>query len=216
MIKLENIRGAIFDMDGTLIDSMKMWENIASEYLIQQGIVPEENLGKVLKNMSLQQGTEYVIEKYSLTKSVTDVIEGINTLVLIKYEKELQAKEGVIELIQRLDKKKVAMCVATASDYSLAKLCLERIGILPYLKGIYTCGDIGAGKEDPMLFEHALDKLGTNKENTYVFEDSLYALNTAKKAGFKVIAVYDEFSGKDEKALKEQADIYVKIMSELW
>jgi HAD superfamily hydrolase (TIGR01509 family) len=215
MNRMKNLQGIIFDMDGTLIDSTKMWENIASDYLKLKGYQPEDELGMILKNMSLHQGTEYVIKTYSMKETMKEILDGINELTIDKYEKELVAKEGVTELIQRLAKQQVSMCVATASDSRLAKLCLDRIGILKYLKGIYTCGDIGVGKDDPRLFEYALDKLGTPKDCTYVFEDSLYAIETAKKAGFHVVAVYDEASKCDEDALKEKSDIYIRSIKEL-
>ncbi|WP_236354851.1 HAD family hydrolase [Konateibacter massiliensis] len=215
MNKLKNVQGIIFDMDGTLIDSMPMWENIASEYLKIKGFTPEENLGAILKKMSLRQGTEYVIDTYCIKETTEKIIEGINKLVIEKYEKELPAKEGVVELIRRLAEKKVAMCVATASDYEVAKLCLERIGVFNYLKGVYTCDHIGAGKDEPAIFEHALRELGTQKENTYVFEDSLHALETAKNAGFKVVGVYDEASGDEEERIRQRSDFYITTMAEL-
>lgn len=215
MDKLEQMEGVIFDMDGTLIDSMKMWENIASDYLKQKGIIPEDNLGFILKNMSMQQGTDYVIEKYCMQETSKEMIEGINALIIDKYKNELVAKDGVVELIEALAKKNVKMCVATASEYHLAQLCLKRIGVLKHLRGIYSCGDIGVGKDDPKFFEYTLDKLGTSKDKTYVFEDSLYAIETAKRVGLKVVAIYDEASKKDEKDLKEMADIYITTMKEL-
>lgn len=215
MYKLNHVEGVIFDMDGTLIDSMPMWENIASDYLKKKGYYPETNLGSVLKTMSLLQGTEYVIKTYSMKETVKEILDGINELAIEKYEKELKPKEGAVELVQSLAKRGINMCVATASDSRLAKLCLERIGILNLLKGVYTCGEIGVGKDSPKLFEYALEQLGTTKETTYVFEDSLYAVETAKKAGFPVVAIYDEASKEDEIILREKADIYINSMMQL-
>ncbi|MBA4686145.1 MAG: HAD family phosphatase [Candidatus Galacturonibacter soehngenii] len=215
MYKLNHVEGVIFDMDGTLIDSMSMWENIASDYLKKNGYQPEANLGSLLKTMSLLQGTEYVIKTYSMKETVKEILDGINELAIEKYEKELKPKEGAVELVQSLAKRGINMCVATASDSRLAKLCLERIGILNLLKGVYTCGEIGVGKDSPILFEYALEQLGTTKETTYVFEDSLYAVETAKKAGFPVVAIYDEASKEDEIILREKADIYINSMKEL-
>ncbi|MFA9378511.1 MAG: HAD family hydrolase [Lachnotalea sp.] len=215
MNKLINIKGAIFDMDGTLIDSMGIWDNVACDFLKTEGIVARSDLGEVLKSMSMQQGADYVIKEYSLNASTQEIITGVNALIASKYEQELLAKEGVIELVESLETLGVRMCVATASDYHLAEKCLERIGIKRYLEGIYTCGDIQAGKDNPKLFEHAMEKLGTTKEDTYIFEDSLYAIETAKKTGFKVVAVYDESSKKDWDKIKEMADICVTTMNEL-
>jgi HAD superfamily hydrolase (TIGR01509 family) len=215
MNDLKNIKGAIFDLDGTLIDSMGVWENVASDYLKKKGVVPQKNLGDILKSMSLQQGADFVKKQYSLEESSREIITGINKQIADKYEEELPLKEGVIELIEKLASMEVAMCVATASDYHLAEACLTRLGITKYLTGIYTCGELESGKDEPILFEHAMEQLGTTKENTYVFEDSLYAIETAKNAGFKVVAVYDKASDKDMNIIKEKTDIYVTTMKEL-
>lgn len=215
MHKLKQVKGVIFDMDGTLIDSMPMWENIASDYLKKKGYQPETNLGSVLKTMSLLQGTEYVIRTYNMKETVKEILDGINELAIEKYEKELKAKEGAIELVQSLAQKGIIMCVATASDSRLANICLERIGIQKLLQGVYTCGEIGVGKDSPKLFEYALEQLGTTKETTYIFEDSLYAVETAKKAEFPVVAIYDEASKEDEIILREKADVYINSMTEL-
>lgn len=118
-------------------------------------------------------------------------------------------------MVQSFAKRGVVMCVATASDSRLARLCLERIGILKLLKGVFTCGEIGVGKDSPKLFEYALEQLGTKKEATYIFEDSLYAVETAKKAQFPVVAIYDEASKEDEIILREKADVYINSMEEL-
>lgn len=216
MNDLKNIKGAIFDLDGTLIDSMGVWDNIAYEYLKTKGVFPQDNLGDILKSMSMQQGADFLIKQYSMKESSKEIIVGINKLIAGKYEEELPVKEGVIEFIEKLASMEVAMCVATASDYHLAEACLTRHGIRKYLTGIYTCGELQSGKDEPKLFELAMEKLGTSKENTYVFEDSLYAIETAKKAGFKVVAVYDKASDKDTDNIKEKADIYVATMKELW
>lgn len=215
MHNLKQVEGVIFDMDGTLIDSMSMWENIASDYLTKKGYQPKSNLGSVLKSMSLLQGTEYVIKTYSMKESMKEILDGINELAIEKYEKELEPKEGAVELVQSLAKRGVVMCVATASDSKLARLCLERIGVLKLLKGVYTCGEIGVGKDSPKLFEYALEQLGTKKEATYIFEDSLYAVETAKKAGFPVVAIYDEASKEDEIRIKEKANVYINSMTQL-
>lgn len=215
-MKLNNIKGAIFDLDGTIIDSMGVWDNIAFAYLKTKGVKPQKNLGDILRSMSMQQGAEYVKENYGLEESTKEIITGINTMIIGKYEEELPIKDGVIQLIKKLADMEVVMCVATATDYHLAEVCLKRIGLLEYMKGIYTCSDLGLGKDDPKIFEYAMEKLGTSKANTYIFEDSLYAIQTAKVAGFKVVAVYDKASDKENKQIRENADIYVSTMEELY
>lgn len=212
---LNNIKGAIFDMDGTLIDSMGVWDNVAYNYIRTKGIQPSKNLGNILRSMSMQQGADYVRENYLIQESSQEIIIGINRFIASKYEEELPLKDGVVELIEKLASMNVVMCIATATDYHLAEACLKRFGIQRYFKEIYTCSDLQAGKDEPKVFEYARKQLGTCKENTYVFEDSFYAIKTAKEAGFKVVAVYDEASKKETNLIKEKADIYVLSMKEL-
>jgi thiamine-phosphate pyrophosphorylase len=213
---LDNIKGAIFDLDGTLIDSMGVWDNIAYEYLKTKGISPEKNLGDILKSMSMQQGADYVKDTYLIKETSKEIIAGINKLIARKYEEELPVKEGAIELIEELKMLDVKMCVATATDYYLANSCLKRLGIRKFIKDIYTCNDFQGGKDEPEIFEYALKQLGTNKEETYVFEDSLHAIKTAKRAGFKVVAVYDEVFTQESIDIKKVADIYIDNMRELF
>jgi HAD superfamily hydrolase (TIGR01509 family) len=212
---IDKIKGAIFDLDGTLINSMKVWDNVAYDYLKSKGILPSNQLGDILRSMSMQQGADYVRENYPISESSQEIIAGINQFIAGKYEEELALKEGAVELIEALASRKVAMCVATATDYYLAEACLKRVGIYKYLKGIYTCSDLQSGKDEPKIFEHARKQLGTDIESTYVFEDSFYAVKTAKEAGFKVVAVYDEASEKELDQIKEKADIYVLSLKEL-
>ncbi len=215
-MRLNNIKGAIFDLDGTIIDSMRVWDTIPSAYLRSKGIVPQENLGNILRSMNMKQGAEYVKENYRLVETSEEIIAGINEMVASKYREEIPMKDGVFQLIEKLDTMGVVMCVATVTDYHLAERCLKRIGILKYLKGVYTCGNLGLGKENPKIFEYAMEKLGTSKADTYIFEDSLYAIQTAKEAGFKVVAVYDKASDQENKQIREKADIYVTTMEELY
>lgn len=106
------------------------------------------------------------------------------------------------------------MCVATATDESLVKACLKRLGLLEYFKEIFTCRNVGAGKEQPDIYEAALQRLGTLKEKTFVFEDVLHAVKTAKQAGFPVAALYDESSREDWKEIMGLADISAVSMGE--
>lgn len=213
---LDNIKGAIFDLDGTIIDSMGVWDNIAFEYLKTKGIMPEDNLGNILKSMSMQQGADYVREKYPIKETSKEIIVGINTLITGKYKEELPIKEGVMELIEEFAAMNVAMCVATATDYYLAEVCLKRLGIRQFMQEIYTCSNLNTGKNEPHIYEHALKQLGTTKKDTYIFEDSLSAIRTAKEAGFKVVAVYDEAFEQELPDIKELADIYITNMSQLF
>ena len=106
------------------------------------------------------------------------------------------------------------MCVATATDHRLVATALKRNRIIGYFGRIFTCTDIGHGKDEPDIYNAALAFLGTPKSCTWVFEDALYAVNTAKKAGFNVTGVYDRFE-KDHSAVRKKANIYINSFNEM-
>lgn len=203
------ISGAIFDMDGTLTDSMYVWQDIGRRYLVSCGVDPHESLWDDIKNMSLRQTTDYFISEYGLAKSREDIYHGINSLVEPMYRDEVLPKDGVIALLKMLSAKGVKMCVATATDRYLAEMALERNGLIDFFSEIFTCNIVGAGKDRPVIYEKALEHLGTLKSETLVFEDALYAIHTAKYAGFPVAGVYDRHAAKDSDEIKALADFYI-------
>lgn len=205
-----SIKGVIFDLDGTLIDSMFIWETMGEDYLLSRGIVPEEGLSGKFKTMSLVQAADYYRENYGIADKVETIIEGINSLVVDFYSNRVEPKDGVIEMLEAFHKRGVVMCIATASERSLVELALKRIGMDGYFSHILTCTEVGRGKDSPLIFEKALEMLGTKKEETLVFEDALHAIETAKAAGFKLVGVYDESARNEQNKIKEVSDYYLE------
>lgn len=208
------VKGAIFDVDGTLLDSMEIWDTIGSDYLISLGIKPREDLAKTLNSMSLQEAAIYYRTEYGVSLPVDEIADGVNKMVEDKYRYEVQCKDGVEDFLKKLSENGVKMCIATATDEYLVKAALERTGILKYFPQIFTCTNAGSGKTSPVIYEKALEFLGTDKRNTLVLEDALYAAETAKKAGFTVAGIYDRHEEKQEK-LKDIADYYTDNMTDL-
>jgi len=203
------ISGAIFDMDGTLTDSMFVWKDVGKRYLISCGITPSEDLWNNIKNMSMRQVSDYFVSEYGLTKSPREIKDGINLLIEPMYRDEVLPKEGVVDFLRNFQERGIKMCVATATDKHLVELVLRRNGMLDFFTGIFTCTSVGASKDTPVIYENALEHLGTPKEETLVFEDALYALRTAKNAGFHVVGVFDSFAEKDIEVIKSIADFYI-------
>lgn len=201
------IRGAIFDADGTLFDSMSVWDGAAEEYLRSLGIEPRENLTERFKNMSMQDSAEFYRDEYGLRLSVGEIIDGVNRLIDGRYKNDILIKPGVEEFLFMLKKIGTRMCIATATDERLIRAALERNGISSYFDRIFTCAEVGANKSSPEIYENALLYLGTNREDTVVFEDSYNAAKTAKRAGFKVAAMYDSTENEQD-GLKSISDWY--------
>ena len=204
------IRGAIFDVDGTLLDSMFIWDTIGETYLRSIGYEPREKLNEVFKNMSLFQAARYYRTEYGVTQSIDEIMDGVNAMLERYYRFEVPLKPGVAELLERLRQDGVKLCIATATDRHLVEAALDRCGILSCFGEIFTCNEVGHGKDEPDIFEAALRFLGTEKSETVVFDDSLYAIRTAKETGFPVAAVYDSHE-KEQDKVRLLADIYLKL-----
>ena len=208
-----NITGAIFDMDGTLIDSLGVWDDVlwrkfGERYLGDCGFLPNEKDEKAVRTMTLRQGMELIYEKYGIGESAEELLKFAEEIVEDFYSNSVEMKSGAREYLQYLKDMGVKICLATATDNHLVEVALKRCDIGKYFDHIVTCTEVGAGKDKPDVFLAALDKIGTNLETTWLFEDSLKALETAKAAGFKTVGIYDKnTSGQD--LIKEISTIYI-------
>ena len=202
------IKGAIFDFDGTLVDSMFIWDTIGEVYLRSLDIEPRENLAEAFKTFTLEESAEYYRTHYGVTLSVEKIVDGVNEMVSEIYRTKVALKNGVLEFLRDLQIKGVKMCVATVTDRPIVEDVLNRLGIRDFFTEIFTCAEVGYNKETPHIYRAALGVLGTKKDETVVFEDALHALITAKKDGFKVAAVYDRHE-RNQTQMKENGDYYI-------
>ncbi|MEY8404439.1 HAD family phosphatase [Oscillospiraceae bacterium 44-34] len=208
------IRGAVFDVDGTLLDSMFIWDTIGETYLRSIGYEPREKLNEVFKNMSLFQAARYYRTEYGVTQSIDQIMDGVNAMLERYYRFEVSLKPGVAELLAQLQASGVKLCIATATDRYLVEAALERCGVLSCFGAIFTCNEVGHGKDEPDIFEEALRFLGTEKAETVVFDDALYAVRTAKEAGFPVAAVYDSHE-RSQAEVRARSDLYLEDLTQL-
>lgn len=202
------IKGAIFDFDGTLVDSMFIWDSFGEDYLRTLGIEPKENLAEAFKTFTLEQAAEYYRENYGVTLSVEEIVDSVNEMVAEIYRSKVTLKGGVREFLEGLRSRGVKMCVATVTDRPIVEEVLASLGIRDYFVEILTCAEVGYNKETPHIYSAALEVLGTKKDETIVFEDVLHALMTAKNDGFTVAAVYDKYEEKQVE-MRAVADYYI-------
>ena len=203
------IRGAIFDMDGTLLDSMTEWNAIGVRYLRERGITPEEDLTERIHKMTVAQSTAYMKERYGLPETAEQIACEIDELMNRLYRESIPLKPGVRGTLEMLKAAGVPMCVATVTGRKLAEAALGRCGVLPFFSRVFGAED-GPPKTEPGLYLAALEWLGTPKEETWVFEDARYAAKTAKAAGFPVAAVFDRTTADHEEELRALADRYIE------
>ena len=202
------IQGAIFDVDGTLLDSMSVWANIGADYLRFLGYEPRENLNETFKSMSLYQAACYYQSEYGVTLSTEEIIAGVNDRIGQFYRERAGLKPGVAGFLRQLREKGVKMCIATATDRPLVEAALERCGVLAYFSDIFTCFSVGHGKDEPVIYRTALEHLQTARAKTIVFEDALYAARTARRDNIVTAAVYDAYE-KHQAELRAAADLYI-------
>ena len=195
---------AIFDMDGTLIDSMGFWKNLASEYLASKGIheIPEDIL-EAIKPMTMSESAALFKQRFSLSG---DVEAQMNGMMDEHYRRDIPLKPGVLEYLQRLHQKGVRMCVASATAEHLMESCLTRLGVRPYFEFLLSCETVGENKHSPRIFHEAARRLGAAPGKIAIYEDALYAVRTAKTAGFYVAGVCDEASAGSWQSITEIAD----------
>ena len=208
------IKGAIFDIDGVLLDSMGIWDDLGARYLRSLDKIPEEGLNKILFSMSMEQGAEYLNEHYGLNKSVKETVDGIGKMLEDYYFYEVLLKPGAKEILEFLKSKNIKMAAATSSPRTHIEKALSRNGLLGYIDKIYTTSEVGVSKHSPDIYNLAADFLKTKSEETLVFEDSLYALKTAKEAGFVTVGVFDEKGESNQAELENQADLYLKKLDD--
>ena len=178
------MKGAIFDMDGTLLDSMQVWVHVGEQYLRNRGIEPEEGLGDVLFPMSMRDGAVYVKEKYSLPDPPDTIVTDMDAIVFAAYRDEVLPKPGVAAYLESLKKQGIPMAVATATNRPMVEAALARTGLAGYFKQIFTCTEIGAGKERPDIYLAAAKAFGTHPADTWCSRMRSMRLRRQRQPGF--------------------------------
>lgn len=203
------IKCAIFDFDGTIFDTMEVWDSVAKIFLTSLNRKPKPDLTDVIKTMSLYQSAEYLKKEYSLSLSMEEIMESINKIIEDFYFYEALPKEGVVKFLQELNRRGIHICIATATDRYLIEAALKRCEMENYFEKIFTCTEVGHGKDEPIIYEVAASHFNVYKNEAIVFEDAFHAIETAKKAGFIVAGVFDK-SETNQSQIRNMADYYIE------
>ena len=193
---LDRISAAVFDMDGTLIDSLivwdVIWEELGVKYLSKCGFRPSAEDDKAVRTMTLDRAMAFINGRYGLDPDDGAVLETVNGIIARFYSEEVEVKDGVIEFLDHLALRGVKMCVASATDKALLMLAMEHCGLGKYFDTVLSCADIGKGKDRPDIYVAAMERLGGSLSDTCVFEDSLVAVRTAHELGLMTVGIYDK------------------------
>ena len=209
---INTIKGAIFDMDGTLIDSLMIWNVIWEKFGIifcsGEKFLPSSADDKAVRTMTLKDAMNFLHVKYSVGKSGEELLDAANRIITEFYSKDVKLKEGAAEFLEYCYNKKIKMCIASATDMKLIKIAVEHCKIGKYFESILSCAEIGKGKDEPDIYIKALECLGTETSETCIFEDSHIAIETADKLGIKTVGIYDRYN-YDQDKIKKIASIYI-------
>lgn len=209
------IDGAIFDLDGTILDSMPAWDNIAGRYLTAHGVTPQPDLDETFNALSPVEAAGWLRESYHLADAIPQIVRGLNEIMRVPYYEQVQPKPGAPELLHELRASGVRLCMATATDRHLVEAALHRLELIGCFDAIFTCSEAGAGKTQPVIFQKALAFLGTKPERTVVFEDAVYAMRTAKSIGLPIAAVFDGKEAAHQEEIRSLADWYAPTLGGL-
>ena len=179
---------SIFDVDGTILDSMEVWNTLASQYVQSLGMVPKKNLDEIVSDMSLEQSATYLKNHYKINKQEERIISEVLNFISDFYEYEVNLMPGFKEFISHYDSINV---IGTSCDEELVKIALNRLTVLNYFEDIITCSKVNKSKNDPDFYLACAQVLKQRPEDIVVFEDADYCIDVARKIGFKVIKIKD-------------------------
>ena len=212
---LRDIDAVIFDLDGTLVDSMWMWKAIDIEYLGRFGIEFPMDLQSSIEGMSFSETAVYFKERFKLPDSLDQIKSDWNRMAWDKYFNEVPLKEGVREFLDYLRSKNIPAGIATSNSRELVNLIVNKHSISEYFKTIRTSCEVDKGKPSPDIYLLVAEDLMVEPVKCLVFEDVIQGIMAGKNANMRVCAVHDEFSKDDEKKKIRLSDYYIRSMRDI-
>ncbi len=207
--------GAIFDIDGTVLDTMGVWKDITLNFLLKKGIVPTLEEMDNYRDMSMEETMLYTKEQFNLPESVEELKDGFEKLSREKYMYEVPAKPYVKEYMEKLKSEGVKIGVATSGYPELWQHALKRLGMLHMIDGFALTSETGVNKSHPDVYLLAAERIGVKPSECMVFEDILSGIIGAKKGGMMATAIYDELNKSQTEEFKRLADRYIVSWREL-
>lgn len=207
---LTNKKAVIFDLDGTLVDSMWMWKAIDIEYLGRFGLDLPSTLQKDIEGMSFSETAVYFKETFQLQDSLDKIKADWNQMAYDKYTKEVPLKKGAKEFLDYCKENRIKMGIATSNSRELVESTIDALNIREYFDYIMTSCDVAKGKPAPDVYLETARRLGVEPCNCLVFEDIEMGILAGKNADMEVCAVEDEFSMDQIEKKKRLADYYIK------
>lgn len=212
---LEGIQAVIFDLDGTLVDSMWIWEAIDREYFRQHGLEVPAGLQQQISGMSFSETADYIKEQFAISDTVEEMKNIWNEMAEKKYESEVPLKPGAYEFLIRLKEQGIKTGVATSNSKHLVELTLQARGIRSYMDSVHTACEVAHGKPEPDIYILVAGDLGVAPEHCLVFEDIVEGIQAGKRAGMRTCAVADSGSADIWREKQQEADYAIQDYREL-
>ena len=207
---LKDKKAVIFDLDGTLVDSMWIWREIDERFLGQYGLQVPEGLNDLLEGFSFNETAEYFKDNFPLPLSIQEIKDTWNHMAFEMYMNEIPLKEGAKEFLDILKEKNLPLGIATSNSRELTKACLDAHGIGEYFQYICTSNEVPKGKPAPDVYLKTAEKLSVSPEHILVFEDIPYGIMAGNRANMTTCAVRDSYSQAVTEKKKELADYYIE------
>lgn len=214
---IENIKAAIFDLDGTLVDSMWLWDKIDTTYLKGLGVDKPLDLKKEITHLSFDKTAEYFKKRFNIPDPVEKILETWYKMSYDEYTNNIKLKPGAKEFLQYLHNKGIKIGLATSNSMILVETCLKSNGIFDLFDKFTFTSEVTRDKSFPDVYLLAAERLNVEPKDCIVFEDILPAIHGAKSANMKVIAVNDEpyTPLEDKDKIIEEAHMYINNYNEL-
>ena len=206
---MQKIKGAIFDLDGTVLDSMHIWPEIDEDFLGRRGITVPDDYIKAISTMGINEIAIYTKERFNLTETIEEIKQEWNEMSIMAYATTIGLKKGAKEYLEFLKANGIKLSVATASDKQIFVPALENNGIYELFDAVTTLAEVKTGKGSADIYIKAAEKIGVSPSECVVFEDLYDGLKAAKNAGFITVGVYEEYSVHPIELVKEQSDIFI-------
>ena len=216
---LKNIKAVLFDLDGTLVDSMWIWKSVDEEYFEKKGLVLSsdeiDSFQQELEGMGFTETAVFFKKRFGIEDSLEEIKAAWISMATEKYCNEVPLKDGVKEFLEYLKEQQIPSAICSSNSIELIKMVLKAHEIDNYFTKMITCCDVSASKPAPDVYLAAAKALNVSPENCLVFEDVPKGIEAGRNAGMTVCAVDDAFSASDEKEKKEKADYFIRSYDEI-